>query len=112
VLNAASGVNGNDYARSNRQRRERVKMNYSTIKNPPKNESDYIKTSPENLMVLLKQGAARIMTCGMIGAVSDAISFSNSNGYQVSMMRHDDPSDPGGIMSMSGTFYFHRQKQN
>ena len=88
-------------------------MNYTIIKNPPKDESSYIKTTPKKLMVLLQEGADRIMTSGLIGSVSDAIAFSNSKGYQVSMMRCDDPSDPGGIMSMSGTFYFRRQqKQN
>ena len=81
-------------------------MNYSTIKNPPKNESSYIKTPPENLMALLQQGVARIVTSCPIGSVSDAISFSNSKGYQVSMIRWNDPSDVGGIMSMTGTFYF------
>jgi len=89
-------------------------MNYTITKNPPKDESSYIKTTPENLMVLLQEGKDRIMTFGPIGSVSEAtISFSKSEGYQVSMMRCDDPADPGGIMSMSGTFYFRRQqKQN
>jgi hypothetical protein len=62
-------------------------MNYLIIKNPPENESDYIKTTPENLMVLLREGADHIMTFGLIGSVSDAIAFSNSKGYKVSMMR-------------------------
>ena len=84
-------------------------MDYSIIKNPPKNESNYIKTTPGNLMVLLQEGADHIMTSGLIRSVSDAIIFSNSKGYQVSMMRCDDPSDPGGIMSTCGTFYFKRQ---
>ncbi len=86
-------------------------MNYSTIKNPPKNEGSYKKTTPENLMVLLQEGVDHIVTSGLIGSVSDAIEFSNAKGYQVSMMRCDDPSDPGGIMSMTGTFYFHRHHE-
>jgi hypothetical protein len=84
-------------------------MNYSIIKNPPKNEGGYIKTTTENLMARLQEGAGRIMTSGTIGSVSDAIAFANSKGYQVSMMRCDDPADPGGIMSLTETFYFHRR---
>jgi hypothetical protein len=83
-------------------------MSYTIIKNAPKNESSYVWTPPEGLMALLQQGAARIVTSGMIGSLDDAIVFSNSKGYQVSMMRNDDPSDPGGIMSMTGRFYFQR----
>ena len=86
-------------------------MSYSTITKPPKNESNYIKTTSENVIVLLQEGTDRIVTSGMIGSLGDAIAFANAKGYQVSMMRCDDPSDPGGAMSLVGTFYFHRQQK-
>lgn len=82
-------------------------MSYSIIKNPPKNESSYVGIKPEGLMALLEQGTARIVTSEMIGLLDDAITFATSKGYQVSMMRNDDPADPGGCMSMTGRFYFH-----
>jgi hypothetical protein len=82
-------------------------MSYSTIKNPPINETIYVWTPPEGLMALLQQGAARVVTSDMIGSLDDTISFATLKGYQVSMMRNDDSSDPGGCMSMTGRFYFH-----
>jgi hypothetical protein len=59
-------------------------------------------------MGLLQDGAARIVASALIAAMDDAVEFSISKGYHVSMMRCDDPSDPGGAMSLVGTFYFHR----
>jgi hypothetical protein len=115
--NPASRVSRNCRAGSNRQRCKRNKMNYLEIKIKPKNEADYIKTPPhdqrerfvESLMALLQQGALQIKTgCIPITWATEAIEFSNSNGYKVMMIRSNDPSDPGGIMSTLGHFYFHR----
>lgn len=83
-------------------------MSYTIIKNPPRDEGSYIKATPDKLLGLLQEGADRIVSSDMIEAMSDAVAFSSSRGYHVSMMRCDDPSDPGGAMSLVGTFYFHR----
>jgi len=84
-------------------------MSYTTIQNPPRDASSYTKATPEKLMGLLQEGTDRIVISGMVGALDDAIAFSDSKGYHVSMTRCDDPSDPGGAMSLVGTFYFRRQ---
>jgi predicted Zn-dependent protease len=83
-------------------------MTYATIKRPPQDEASYTKAAPYAVIAALREGKNRVVTSGMIGAVSDTIEFANSNGYSVSMIRGDDPADFGGIMSLTGVFYIRR----
>lgn len=83
-------------------------MNYVTIKCPPPDNTSYAVTTLKNVIAALREGKSRVVALGIIGAFSDAVEFANANGYHVSFMRCTDPSDPGGIMSMIGTFYFRR----